>query len=34
VAPPLLVRDDEIDTALGVIGEALATSLAATDEPA
>jgi acetylornithine aminotransferase len=30
VAPPLLVRDDEIDAALGVLGEALATSLAGT----
>ena len=27
VAPPLLVRDDEIDAALGVLGQALTASL-------
>jgi acetylornithine/N-succinyldiaminopimelate aminotransferase len=27
VAPPLLVRDDEIDTALGILGDALTASL-------
>jgi acetylornithine/N-succinyldiaminopimelate aminotransferase len=27
VAPPLLVRDDEIDTALGILGEALTVTL-------
>jgi acetylornithine aminotransferase len=31
VAPPLLVRDDEIDTALGILGEALTASLADAD---
>ena len=31
VAPPLLVRDDEIDAALGILGEALTASLPGTD---
>ena len=31
VAPPLLVRDDEIDTALRVLGRAIAASLPGTD---
>jgi hypothetical protein len=30
----LLVRDDEIDTALGILGDALTASLAATGGPA
>jgi 4-aminobutyrate aminotransferase-like enzyme len=34
VAPPLLVRDDEIDTALGILGEALTASLADADADA
>jgi acetylornithine/N-succinyldiaminopimelate aminotransferase len=34
VAPPLLVRDDEIDTALGILGEALAAAGAGTGKPA
>ena len=34
VAPPLLVRDDEVDTALGILAEALTASLAATGGPA
>ena len=33
VAPPLLVRDDEIDAALGILGEALAASLVDADGP-
>jgi acetylornithine/N-succinyldiaminopimelate aminotransferase len=27
VAPPLLVRDDEVDAALGILGDALTASL-------
>ncbi len=33
VAPPLLVRDDEIDTALGILGEALTVARAENDGP-
>jgi acetylornithine aminotransferase len=31
VAPPLLVRDDEIDAALRVLGQAITASLPGTD---
>ena len=34
LAPPLLVRDDEIDSALGILGEALTAALSGADGPA
>ena len=33
VAPPLLVRDDEIDAAVRILGQALTATLARTDGP-